>query len=537
MIDNPNQPRKLWLLAIVLLFVIPSCAALDPRFNWIDDAYYIVVAKALATGQGYTNINLPTPTFHSHFPPGLPVLLSLPMLAGLPLGTTIVICKVLLIALGALGLWGLARLMSIEEYPAGLLPWGLVISAVSVAFVSYTCRVASEMLYFPLSVLALVAVHNYRRTALRSWWLPAAILLLAALVLTRSIGALLVAAIVLDLAWKRDFKRLLLLAVPVGIMLMAWSLGTSGRTPGAGDYTKEFVYMYRSSRATSVVPVISGIAGNVWALINIEIPRTIFSIAASEVVQRHRLLNLMVLPLRLAVSALALWPIVRGRGGFGLAIRIYLALYFVLMAVWPSDPSRYLVPVGPFFCFSFVEGVGNLLDGVKSHGGWSFTISPRTVAYLVIGLCIASNVISDARYVVTVRRTGDFSPQAAELWDDCMDAYKWIDQNTSPSAVIGCVPPIEAHVYLFTDRKSVPLPARVAAWKEPGTSYILQVNDATFYGSVDSRVETRVVNALTSGAARPMLTEVYRNRNAIIYEVGQPPPGLPSDIQVARPEN
>jgi hypothetical protein len=535
MINDPNRRRTLWLLASIGLFIIPSCAALNPRFNWVDDAYYLVVAKALATGQGYTNIHFPTPTFHSHFPPGLPVLLSLPMLAGLPFGATIVICKVLLIACGALGLCALARLMEIEGYPGGLVPWGLVIAAASVAFVGYTCRVASEMLYFPLSVMALVAVHRYRLAALKSWWLPAAILLLAGLVLTRSIGALLVAAIVLDLAWKRDFKRLLLLAVPVGIILAAWSLGTSGRTPGSGDYTKEFVYMYHSSRANSVVPVLLGIAGNVWALINIEIPRTIFSIASSEAVQQHRLLNLTILPLRLVVSALALWPIIRGSRGFGLAIRIYLGLYFVLMAVWPSDPSRYLVPVGPFFCFSFVGGISDLLERIQSYGRGPLGLPPKALFYFAAGLCVASNLVSDARYVMTVRRTGDFSAQAAVLWDDCMAAYRWIDQNTSSSAVIGCVPPIEAHVYLLADRKSVPLTARVAAWKEEGISYILQVNDSTFYGSVDSRVETRVVNALGSEAARPMLTQVYRNPNAIIYRVGQPGADSSSGSETTQP--
>jgi hypothetical protein len=42
-----------------------------------DDGWYALLAKALATGQGYTLINLPTSEIKPAFPPGFPFLLSL----------------------------------------------------------------------------------------------------------------------------------------------------------------------------------------------------------------------------------------------------------------------------------------------------------------------------------------------------------------------------------------------------------------------------------------------------------------------------
>jgi hypothetical protein len=518
---NSKRSFQVWQLLGILLFVIPACAALNSRFNWVDDSYYIMLAKALAIGRGYTNINLPVPTRHSHFPPGLPLLLSLPMLLGLPLNATIVICKLVLIGCGAFGLWGLSRLARLEGYPAFAVPWALALSAASIAFVTFSCRVASEMLYFPLSVFALLAVCQYRRSPYKSWWLPVSVVLMGAMILTRSVGIFLLAAVILDFLRKRELKRLVLLAVPVGLILLAWAWSTRAATPGTGDYMKEFVYLYRSSRATSVVPALAGVAGNVWVLISIEIPRTIFSVVASEAVQAHRLLSLAIIPLRMGISVVALWPIVRGRRAEGAPTSFYLVMYLVVISLWPSDPSRYLVAIGPFLCFSFVEGAAKVFEHLATLRIGTL-VTPRTMLYGAICVCIASNLISDARFVASVRRTGDFSPQAARTWDDCIDAYRWLDQNTSTSSIIGCVPTIEANVYLMTNRKTMPLTARQGSWQPLGITHVMELNDTSSYGSVDRRIEDRVFGAVQHGAADGLLTEVYHNPDVTIYKVGQP---------------
>ena len=43
----------------------------------IDDAWYVLLAKAIATGQGYTIINSPTPGIMPLYPPGFPLLLAI----------------------------------------------------------------------------------------------------------------------------------------------------------------------------------------------------------------------------------------------------------------------------------------------------------------------------------------------------------------------------------------------------------------------------------------------------------------------------
>src|SRR6184192_2294375 len=47
-----------------------------PVGGFFDDAFYVILAKSLATGHGYRNLNLPGAPFASHYPPGYPLFLS-----------------------------------------------------------------------------------------------------------------------------------------------------------------------------------------------------------------------------------------------------------------------------------------------------------------------------------------------------------------------------------------------------------------------------------------------------------------------------
>jgi len=61
-----------------VLFVAVYWLRLDKVFGMmLDDAWYLVLAKSLATGQGYTLINSPTPSIVPIYPPAFPFLLSL----------------------------------------------------------------------------------------------------------------------------------------------------------------------------------------------------------------------------------------------------------------------------------------------------------------------------------------------------------------------------------------------------------------------------------------------------------------------------
>src|SRR5262249_6316327 len=70
-----------WKLTLVVLGVLALAVGLAIRDQFHvgvfhDDAMYVVLARALATGQGYRWTNLPDAPLASHFPPGFPLVLA-----------------------------------------------------------------------------------------------------------------------------------------------------------------------------------------------------------------------------------------------------------------------------------------------------------------------------------------------------------------------------------------------------------------------------------------------------------------------------
>src|SRR5437868_25532 len=77
---NPNKQRLILIgagavaLAVALTIYL---LRLDKVVGLVvDDAWYVLLAKALATGQGYTLINSPTPGITPFYAPAFPALLS-----------------------------------------------------------------------------------------------------------------------------------------------------------------------------------------------------------------------------------------------------------------------------------------------------------------------------------------------------------------------------------------------------------------------------------------------------------------------------
>ena len=71
-------PPRIWILCIMLL----ASAFYLLNFNsfrvgsYQDDARYIIVAKALSSGHGFSLINFPGNVPETNYPPGFPLLLA-----------------------------------------------------------------------------------------------------------------------------------------------------------------------------------------------------------------------------------------------------------------------------------------------------------------------------------------------------------------------------------------------------------------------------------------------------------------------------
>src|ERR1700738_1564884 len=70
-----------WRVFVLLVGAVATAAGLavvDGRPVGVvhDDAMYVILARSLATGQGYHFLNIPGSPAATHFPPGYPALLA-----------------------------------------------------------------------------------------------------------------------------------------------------------------------------------------------------------------------------------------------------------------------------------------------------------------------------------------------------------------------------------------------------------------------------------------------------------------------------
>src|SRR5687767_220804 len=189
-----------------------------------DDAIYTVLAKALATGEGYRMINLPGSPHATHFPPAYPFFLSLLWRVSPAFPDNIVLFKfanALWLGVTALGAFVFAR---------SCLKWGMagaalaaVAGTLSIVVLLVTGVVMSEPMFMALLFPALML--SERATREESLGIAAAAGFVgAALALVRTMGAVILPATLLIMIWRRNFRGAFVMVAAAAALLVPWQL-------------------------------------------------------------------------------------------------------------------------------------------------------------------------------------------------------------------------------------------------------------------------------------------------------------------------
>ena len=181
-----------------------------------DNAEFIILGRALASGQGYTYIQAPEPGLATKYPFGFPLLLAAveTLFPG-----SIVALKTLVVLLFALSLPVLYRFLRRHASPIpALLTCLLCLS--SVALLDFSHQVMSEIPYLAASLLALLLLDRAR--SIRT--LLFAVLALMGAYYIRTAGITLVAAGIAFLALNRRYKDAGIVAVLAVLLALPWSL-------------------------------------------------------------------------------------------------------------------------------------------------------------------------------------------------------------------------------------------------------------------------------------------------------------------------
>jgi hypothetical protein len=436
-----NRRWALALGAIALLALIVGVAVTDDYHVGVfhDDSMYVILARSLATGEGYRYLNLPGAPEATHFPPGYPALLALVwrVVPSFPANVT----AFKLLNAGFLCASAVLAAQLVRER-LGSRSWGLglgVVTAVSVPLLVLVTMVLSEPLFLSLLLASLLLAERLVSGAPSVGRALGLGVLVGCLSLIRTHGIVLVPALVLPLLLQRrwrDAATFILTAIIVLTPWQLWSSSPAGVLPkplegNYGSYIGWWVRGYHEMGASMIVETLRRTVPETSSML-----AALFSPARGAFAQAITIVALFVLALAGARTLRTRAPVTL----------LFLLGYLAITLAWPFQPSR------------FVWGVWPLLLLVIVAAGWSITSAlprwPRAARALLAALLLwisagyAAYELRAARgsWWASISRAGDKRISAA---------VDWTRANTSPSDVVAADD--EGAVFLYTGRKAVPV--------------------------------------------------------------------------------
>jgi hypothetical protein len=412
-----------------------------------DDGIYIVGAKALAEGQGYRNIHLPDPLPMVHFPFLYPVALSLlwRLWPAFPQNTALFeLFDAVALGMAAWVVAAQARRMDLPPWVAWTVT-GLgftvfpLLTIVGVRF--------SEPLFLALAVGAVSVVDRERPTA-RSAALAG--LLAGLATLARSIGVAVAAGVAVGFLVRREWRLGALAAAVAAAAMLPWVLWVASHPPVADPALAPNYGTYLSeARQAGIRAMVEGLDGRaLGALGRLALPP-------------------LPGPMGLAARALLLMGVV-----FGVvrsfrrapALVATVALYTVVVSLWPFHPDRFMWIAVPWF---------GLLLAAGCHVAWSRGRPGRLAVAVVMALLAWGFGL---RQITSLSRRG-FEATAEGISRSFRVLVGSIRDEIPGDAIVAVVD--EALIYLYTGRATVP--SYVFRWRGRGTEPLGPDDAAAFY--------------------------------------------------------
>jgi hypothetical protein len=507
-------------LALAGLHSVLGLLLYDPTlFPGGDNAGYMILGEALASGQGYRDIYLPLGPLHTKYPPLYPLLLAV----FTPLGS-FQLLKLTSLALTTLAVWLTHRLADrLVGRGAAVVAAGLL--AVSPVLLEYSHYVLSEALFVVLVVTALLWLERAAQGSTGEdgqRGIPSALLLglaaAGAAFLTRTAGLPLLAAAVLFFALERKPRRFVLATAVASAsaggwwLYQRWASAAQGADISRPTYLKEMLLRNPYDPAAgSAGPGDLGVRGieNLWSYVSEILPR---ALAGGWGAAPRGEAVLVALGLVLAGLAFGGW-VRRSMSRLGPA-ELFTVLYVFMLALWPPvwTDQRFLLPLLPLLLAYAASGASEL--GLRLVGG---RVGARTPALatgaLAAAVGIGAAITAAARTPDSVRCLAEFragAPCDPPEFASFYAAAEWAAVNTSPDAIaVSRKPRIffwisgrRGDLYPYsTDTRVV-----LEAMKRIGADYV-------------------VVDAISGTTSRYLIPTLRENLPMfeIVYEDGEPP--------------
>lgn len=437
--------RDSWcVIALVALTTLAVVLAITPHPAGVfqDDGAYVVLAKALAQGDGYRYINLPNAPGATHFPPLYPLLLAGLWKIGPEFPANIQTFKfvnAVLLGLAAAGAFAFARRkLAMNTWTAAFTAAAACISA---PLIGIARMVLSEPTFLAvLCPVLLFAERDAENGSARSAIVTG--IAGGALGLLRTLGAFLIPAAALVLVVRRRWRDAAIVLICGALVLtpwQLWSVANAGAlaTPIAGKYGSYSSWLLDGMRDGGPLYVASVLRENA------EFTGTFltgtFGLATTPMAVRYALvIAVMVL---VALGARRLWRAAPVTTAF-------LAMYVAVVLVWPFPPDRFYWGVWPLLLFAFAMGLRAVWDSSRIPVHW------RRVTFAVIAMPLVAMYL--AAQVLGTSRPWVWGIQGI-MTNRSRPIVQWVSAYTKPNDIIATED--DAMVYLYAGRVTVPIGA------------------------------------------------------------------------------
>jgi hypothetical protein len=432
----------MWLGGLLVLVV--GLFELDPLPVGVmrDDAMYVVLAKSLASGNGYRWINLPGAPLATHFPPGYPALLALVWRLVPSFPANVFAFKVLNVVLLAVVTMATARLaMARFGFSSRAASAIGVAATLSVPMISLGIRVMSEPLFLALSIAALLCAERLCDGDERWHVAVGAGALAGAAMLVRAYAIALVGSLVLTLLLRRRYRAAGAAFGAAMVFVIPWQLFVAAHqgvvpAPMRGNYESYGAWIVAALRAGGPALVVRTIANN-----TVRTGGVLAATFGSRTPASVRIVVLLSVLGLFALGARPLWK--RGR-----VTALFLAFYALILLTWPYFGARYIWGVWPFVLLLIALGLREVY-------AWRPSVVPGLVACRIAQAAVATLILIYAVGAWRAARDHVWSTLASMEAAPIRNAVVWINHRAPANGVVAAN--YEGAVYLYTGRLTVPV--------------------------------------------------------------------------------
>jgi hypothetical protein len=474
--DTPSRSAsaRASLARLLPLLVVGAVAAVTigtlgpwPVGIFEDDGMYVILGKALAEGNGYRFLNLPGAPYGTHFPPGYPAFLAMmwklfPRFPDNVFAFKIANC--LLVAFAALMTVRYLRdrlRFSIEASSAVA-----ILTMATVPILLLTAVVMSEPLFVALLMPAVIvgeraASDGKGRDALLAG------LLCGVLTLVRTLGAVLLPAILLVVLWRRRWRAAALTFAAGMAIIAPWQLWASAHAaevdgPLLGKYGAYLPWL-ANGFARGGLPFAWGVLQK-----NVDQLAGFFTFTLMPTVPPWPRMSALVL--LIVVVAVGMWELWRRSP----VAALFTMLYGGVVLLWPFEPTRFMLAIVPLVGATLALGIrGIAMWGAPATGRWALV--RRGAQGVLLRGCVALLFGFMAYNLRGVRQRWWESIQRT-IADQAKPMAEWTRRYTRPDDVVAT--DHDALLYLYTGRRAVPYLSFTPE------SYLTVPSDSVLYGEM-----------------------------------------------------